>query len=132
VFVHGFGTMNVIRGTVAIEMMARHRIDVVVTREVTGDISGNDFVRRIRADARTAHIPVVVLVESTRPDSMMEAQAAGASTVLPTLGNLDVFLRVIVALTELPVCRSSHPIETTAKRRPTGWAQRSLSRSNYP
>jgi CheY-like chemotaxis protein len=52
-------------------------------------------LRRLRADARTAAIPVVVVSADATPASLERLRAAGADAYLTKPLDVDEFLRVV-------------------------------------
>ena len=82
-FLHGTG-MDVFtaeNGTVALDAVRRAVPDVVVTDVNMPVMNGLDLCRRLRADAATRHVAVVV-VTGDAPDNAQAALDAGCDAVL--------------------------------------------------
>src|SRR5436190_886449 len=60
------------------------RADVIVTGiMLRGDSDGVEFVRQIRQDGRTKHLPMIVLTACTMPEDRARAEAAGCDLFVP-------------------------------------------------
>lgn len=59
------------------------------------DVRGDEVLQRLRADARTAGIPVVVLSAEANPREMAELRAAGAQAYLTKPVDVDDILRLV-------------------------------------
>ena len=65
-------------GRQALELIAQRRPDAMVTDVMMPEVDGIDLLRRIRADAATRLIPVLVLSARSGEESRIEGLAAGA------------------------------------------------------
>lgn len=54
-----------------------HTIHLVVTDYILQDGTGFDLLKRIKHNASTAHIPVIMLTTESHPDKIQEAKLAG-------------------------------------------------------
>ena len=59
------------------------------------DLPGEEVLRRLRADARTAGIPVVVVSADATPASLERLRAAGADAYLTKPLDVDEFLAAV-------------------------------------
>jgi CheY-like chemotaxis protein len=82
-------------GEEAVRLAIEHRPDLVLLDLHLPDISGDEVLRRLRADPRTAAIPVVVVSADATPASVERLQQAGADAYLTKPLDVDDFLRVV-------------------------------------
>jgi CheY-like chemotaxis protein len=69
--------------TTAYQIATTNILDIVVTDvRIAGSISGLELTRRLRNDARTSRVPIIVLINVLRPQDGDMALKAGADTVL--------------------------------------------------
>jgi len=59
------------------------------------DIGGGEVLRRLQADPKTAHLPVVVLSADATPGQIQRLLAAGASQYLTKPLDVTRFLEVV-------------------------------------
>lgn len=59
--VKGYATLEATTGTRAVELARLHQPDVVLMDVELPDVDGAEVLRRIRADGRTASLPVVAV-----------------------------------------------------------------------
>jgi CheY-like chemotaxis protein len=69
-------------GTLAMNLIAREKPDVVVLDVMMPDLSGYDVLRFIRKDPRLKHIPVILVSARSRPEDVQEGLNAGAEVYL--------------------------------------------------
>ena len=69
-------------GTQALELARRAPPDLVLTDVMMPGLDGFGLLRELRADARTAHIPVIMLSARAGEESRVEGLAAGADDYL--------------------------------------------------
>ena len=70
-------------GLEAIELAAKHRPNVVFMDLRMADLDGFEATRRLQADPRTAHIPVIAVTASAFGDTRKAALDAGCVDYLP-------------------------------------------------
>lgn len=63
----------------ALDLTKNQSFDVVIADEMMPDMSGNDLIKALRADATTASIPIVILTNYNDDALVKEALAAGAN-----------------------------------------------------
>jgi two-component system chemotaxis response regulator CheY len=66
-------------GLAGLEVLAEHRVDLVITDLNMPNLDGLGFIRRVRADDRYAGLPILMLTTEGHADKMREGKAAGAS-----------------------------------------------------
>ena len=86
-------------GAAALELLSQTTPDLVLLDIWMRDIDGFEVLRRIRADARTAHLPVVMLSADADEDLRERSCAAGAN---------DYLIKAHSDLTDLPMRLSAH------------------------
>ena len=97
----GHQVITVTNGCDAFDRLRETEVDIVITDLAMPKMDGLTLLKKIRADATYAHIPIIVLTASALDEQRLEASAAGA----------DAFL-------EKPV--SSWELESTLRRFMTG------------
>ena len=101
----GMGVITAVSVESAFALAVEHQPDVVVTDfMLRGPESGTDLCRRLRQEARTAHIPALLMTGSSRTADTNAAFDAGCADVrikpyLPDTLVADI--RDIIARTEL-------------------------------
>jgi CheY-like chemotaxis protein len=79
----GYQAIEAATFTAAYQIATTNKIDIVVTDvRIAGSISGLELTRRLRSDARTSTVPIIVLTSVSRPQDGNMALKAGADTVL--------------------------------------------------
>jgi CheY-like chemotaxis protein len=84
-----------LQGGLGVELAREHRPDLVLLDLHLPDVPGDEVLRRLRADPRTATIPVVVVSADATPASVERLQQAGADAYLTKPLDVDEFLRVV-------------------------------------
>ena len=79
----------------AIPLWERHAPDLVLLDLHLPDISGEEVLRRLRADPRTAGIPVVVVSADATAASLERLRVAGADAYLTKPLDIEEFLTVV-------------------------------------
>ncbi|HEY7946669.1 MAG TPA: PAS domain S-box protein [Acidimicrobiales bacterium] len=82
-------------GGVALELARRHKPDVILLDLHLPDMSGIDVLGRLRADATTASIPVVVVSADATPDRMARFDTTSVAAYLTKPIDVRELLRVI-------------------------------------
>ena len=78
----GFDVISATTGAAALAAAASAIPALIVMDLMLPDLSGVDVARRLRAESRTAHIPLVAATGLSDPDRLAEARAAGFDAVL--------------------------------------------------
>jgi PAS domain S-box-containing protein len=101
----GWRTLPALQGQLGVELAREHLPDVVLLDLHLPDVPGEEVLRRLRADARTAAIPVVVVSADATPTSLERLRVAGADAYLTKPLDVDEFLRTIDRFLEEPQAR---------------------------
>jgi CheY-like chemotaxis protein len=91
----GWRTLPALQGALGIELAREYRPDVVLLDLHLPDMSGDEVLRRLRGDERTASIPVIVVSADATNDSLERLRAAGADAYLTKPLDVDEFLRAV-------------------------------------
>ncbi len=91
----GWRTIPALQGQLGVELAREHVPDVILLDLHLPDIPGEEVLRRLRADPRTAAIPVVVVSADATRSSLDRLHAAGADAYLTKPIDVDGFLRVV-------------------------------------
>jgi PAS domain S-box-containing protein len=83
------------QGRLGIELAAHHHPDLVLLDLHLPDLDGDEVLRRLRADPRTADIPVIVLSADATRDQIERLKLAGASDYVTKPIDVPVFLRAV-------------------------------------
>ena len=78
----GFGVTVAFNGTQALQALERELPEVVLLDLMMPDMDGFEICRKIRANPRTADIPIIVLTAKAGEGTKQEALAAGATEYL--------------------------------------------------
>ena len=81
--ISGFDVIEAADGAVAIESTSSRQPDVVVMDLSLPIIDGWEATRRLKSDARTAHIPVVALTAYDTSPELQRAMLAGCDWFIP-------------------------------------------------
>jgi DNA-binding response OmpR family regulator len=86
----GWHVVLAAESTAAFELVAAEQPDIVATSDRLRPRSGLQLCEQLHADARTAHIPVMILTTATTTLDRERALSAGCATLLiqPTLPRL--------------------------------------------
>jgi PAS domain S-box-containing protein len=85
------------QGGLAIELAREHRPELILLDLNLPDISGEEVLRRVRGDAHTAEIPVVITSADATPGQVGRMRRAGAAEYLTKPFGVEPFLAVIDA-----------------------------------
>jgi CheY-like chemotaxis protein len=88
-------TLPALQGQLGVELARQHRPDLILLDLHLPDIPGVEVLRRLRADPRTAHIPVVVVSADATRATVDRLRAAGADAYLTKPLDLDEFLATV-------------------------------------
>ena len=88
-------TIPALQGLVGVELAREHHPDLILLDLHLPDMHGSEVLRRLRADARTGDIPVVVISADATRSAVDELLAAGADAYLTKPLDLDEFLRTL-------------------------------------
>ncbi|HEX7239820.1 MAG TPA: PAS domain S-box protein, partial [Longimicrobiaceae bacterium] len=91
----GWRTVPALQGRLGVELAREHRPDLVLLDLHLPDIPGEEVLRRLRADERTARIPVVVISADATRAMVDRLRAAGADAYLTKPLDIDEFLATV-------------------------------------
>jgi len=92
-----------LQGQLGVELAREHAPDLVLLDLHLPDIPGEEVLRRLRADERTAMVPIVVISADATQKSIERLQAAGADAYLTKPLNVRLFLGTLERLLAEPV-----------------------------
>lgn len=78
----GFSVMGVNDGVEALQMLEDRLFDLVILDGFMPNLDGLEACRRIKADPRTAHIPVILLSARSHQSDGTDARQAGATAYI--------------------------------------------------
>ena len=91
----GWRTIPALQGRLGAELACEHVPDVVLLDLHLPDVQGDEVLRRLRADRRTAAIPVVMISADATPRTIDRLRAQGADAYLTKPLDVDEFLSTI-------------------------------------
>jgi PAS domain S-box-containing protein len=86
-----------VQGQLGIELAARHQPDLILLDLHLPDLDGDEVLRRLREDARTASIPVIVLSADATRDQVERLKKRGAAEYVTKPIDVPVFLKAVRA-----------------------------------
>ncbi|HEX8674841.1 MAG TPA: PAS domain S-box protein, partial [Longimicrobium sp.] len=99
----GWKTIPALQGRMGTELAREHAPDLVLLDLHLPDVQGDEVLRRLRCDARTAGIPVVMISADATPRTIDRLIAEGADAYLTKPLDVDEFLAAIDRLLPEPV-----------------------------
>jgi CheY-like chemotaxis protein len=99
----GRRTLFAVQGRLGVELARAHLPDLVLLDLRLPDIPGEEVLRRLREDRRTAGIPVLVVSSECVPATADRLLAAGASACLGKPLDVDAFLAAVDRLLPTPL-----------------------------
>jgi CheY-like chemotaxis protein/anti-sigma regulatory factor (Ser/Thr protein kinase) len=91
----GVQLLTAMQGGLALELALQHVPDLVLLDLNLPDISGEEVLRRVRADPATAETPVVIISADALPRQVSRLLSLGASDYLTKPIDLDRFFAVV-------------------------------------
>ncbi|HEY0038605.1 MAG TPA: ATP-binding protein, partial [Longimicrobium sp.] len=91
----GWQVLPALQGGIGVELAREHRPDLVLLDLHLPDIQGDEVLRRLRADPRTASIPVVVVSADATRASNDRLRALGADAYLSKPIDVEEFLETV-------------------------------------
>ena len=82
----------------ALTLLREKPFDLVIFDWYTGAMSGAEFLKTVRADARLKNIPFLVVSAESNPETMAEIKAAGASDFIAKPFNKATLSKRLTAL----------------------------------
>ena len=96
----GYQTIEAVTGEEGVKLALQRRPDLVLMDIQLPGINGIEALKQIRADAKTAHIPVVALTASVTPTDRSQITAAGFDAFIGKPINLKEFVNTVKRLIE--------------------------------
>jgi two-component system cell cycle response regulator DivK len=96
----GYQTLEATTGESAVELAHEHGPDLVLMDIQLPGINGIEAFKQIRADAKTAKVPVVALTASVTPTDRSAISAAGFDAFVSKPINLKEFLETVKRLVD--------------------------------
>jgi two-component system, cell cycle response regulator DivK len=96
----GYKTLEATSGEDGVKLAKQHVPDLVLMDIQLPGINGIDAFKQIRADAKTARVPVVALTASVTPTDRSAINAAGFDAFVSKPINLKEFLDTVKRLVE--------------------------------
>ena len=97
----GYATLEAVTGEEGVKLARERLPDLVLMDIQLPGINGIEAFRQIRADAKSARIPVVALTASVTPTDRSEITAAGFDAFIGKPINLKEFVETIRRLLEV-------------------------------
>ncbi|MEW5930482.1 MAG: PAS domain S-box protein [Gemmatimonadota bacterium] len=94
----GWRLIPALQGGLGVELAREHAPDVVLLDLHLPDMPGEEVLRQLRADPRTAGIPVIVISADATPRTIERLQAAGADEYLTKPLNVKRFVEAVNAM----------------------------------
>ena len=91
----GWRAIPALQGRLGAELAREHAPDVVLLDLHLPDVQGDEVLRRLRADPRTARIPVVMISADATPRTIDRLRAEGADAYLTKPLDVDEFLSTL-------------------------------------
>ncbi len=91
----GLNLITALQGQMGLDMAFEHRPDMILLDLHLPDIQGNEVLRRLQEDPRTAHIPVVILSADANPRQAEKLLQAGAQAYLTKPFDVKQLLAVL-------------------------------------
>jgi PAS domain S-box-containing protein len=98
----GWKTLPALQGRLGMELARQHSPDVVLLDLHLPDVRGDEVLRSLRRDPRTAGIPVVVISADATPRTIHRLRTQGADAYLTKPLDVDEFLTTIDRLLPEP------------------------------
>jgi DNA-binding response OmpR family regulator len=83
------------QGSLGIELARRHRPDLILLDLHLPDISGEEVLKRLKADEATSSIQIVIVSADASGETIGRLQEAGASSFITKPLNVGHFLETI-------------------------------------
>jgi two-component system cell cycle response regulator DivK len=98
----GYRTLEATTGTSALDAVLKHRPDLVVMDIQLPDMDGIEALDRLRADERTASVPVLALTAQAMEGDRERFLAAGFDGYLSKPVNITDFIAIVASYCPSP------------------------------
>lgn len=92
---HGFKVLTAVNGGAALATIKAEQPDLVILDIEMPEMNGLEVLRRIRGEASTAHLPVVLLTARDNLNDIITATRAGADAYIPKPFRLHRLLEAV-------------------------------------
>ena len=99
---YGYDVLAITSGAEAIQVLESRNVHIVLLDVMMPDENGFDICRQIKAESKTADIPVVLMTALFDPQSRSEARLAGANAFFSKPFDMDELKRTMQNLTTSP------------------------------
>jgi two-component system cell cycle response regulator DivK len=96
----GYTTLEAVTGEEGVKLAKQHVPDLVLMDIQLPGINGIEAFKQIRADAKTAKIPVIALTASVTPTDRSQISAAGFDAFVSKPINLKEFVETVKRMVE--------------------------------
>jgi two-component system cell cycle response regulator DivK len=96
----GYKTLEAVTGEEGVKLAKQHVPDLVLMDIQLPGINGIEAFKQIRADAKTAKIPVIALTASVTPTDRSQISAAGFDAFVSKPINLKEFVETVKRMVE--------------------------------
>lgn len=111
----GYGVLSATNGQEGCDMLERYpQIQAIAVDRIMPGLDGMSFVRKVKADQRFRHIPIIMQTAATTSDHVREGVEAGVYYYLTKPFNDSLFLSVVDAALQEHTVRTS--IDDTLKQ----------------
>ncbi len=83
------------QGSLGIELARQHQPDLILLDLHLPDLSGEEVLRRLKADEATGGIPIVIVSADANKDTLDRLEQAGASSFVTKPLNVELFLEMV-------------------------------------
>jgi PAS domain S-box-containing protein len=87
--------LSALQGRLGLDLAMEHRPDLILLDLNLPDLSGEEVLRRLRAEPRTAEIPVIVISADATPEAVKRLLAGGVRAYVTKPLDVDHFLDAI-------------------------------------
>ena len=94
--------LSAMQGSIGLELARQHRPDLILLDLHLPDIQGDEILRQLRAEPRTAQLPIVMISADATTAQIERLRAAGASDYLTKPIDVRAFLALVDATEPRP------------------------------
>ncbi|MGX1929915.1 hybrid sensor histidine kinase/response regulator transcription factor [Flagellimonas sp. 2504JD4-2] len=93
-----FNTLVAPNGRVGLELALEHQPDLIITDVIMPELNGLDLCKKIKADIKTSHIPLLMLTARAMVEDKIKGLDSGADAYLNKPFHIDVLRATIAQL----------------------------------
>jgi len=94
-------TVEAADGDEAYDKLLNNSIHLIISDWNMEPVSGLDFLKKVRANPKTAHTPFIMVTAEARPENVVIAKKAGVDNYIVKPFNADTLKKKIVSLSAL-------------------------------